>query len=155
MIHFFTEEVEFQIKRKNEWKKWIQSVIRFHQFIPGDIQYVFCSDQYLLEVNKKYLNHDYFTDIITFPSDDYNKISGDLMISIDRVIDHAKERNISFMEELKRVMIHGVLHLIGFNDKTDLEEAEMRIKEDEAMRMFHVEQTREHEYFVSRETKLK
>lgn len=153
MIHFFTEDIEFQIKRKNEWKKWIQSVILFHQSIPGDIQYVFCTDNYLLEVNKKYLNHDYFTDIITFHSDDYKKISGDLMISIERVMEHAKERNISFMEELKRVMIHGVLHLLGFNDKSKAEEAEMRAKEEEAMSMFHVEQSREFEYYVSRETK--
>ena len=96
----------------------------------GYINFIYCSDEYLLEMNKKYLDHDYFTDVITFDYSEDKIVSGDIFISIDRVEANARDLAISFDEELNRVMIHGVLHLIGFNDKSDEEKQQMREKED-------------------------
>ncbi len=96
----------------------------------GDISIIFVSDEYLLEMNKKYLNHDYYTDIITFDYCEKNVISGDLFISVERVEENADTFNISFISELHRVMIHGVLHLCGYRDKTDEEQVEMRSMEN-------------------------
>jgi rRNA maturation RNase YbeY len=98
--------------------------------IAGDISIVFCSDDYLKVINLKYLNHDYYTDVITFDYSENNRISGDLFISIDRVNENAGLNNINFIQELYRVIIHGVLHLCGYNDKTVKEKKEIREKED-------------------------
>lgn len=155
MILFFNEDIDFQLLRKNSWKNWIKDVIHQHQEKLGEVNYIFCSDEHLLSINQLYLNHDYYTDIITFPSEiNEDEISGDLFISIDRVVEHAKDNHCPFIDELKRVMIHGILHLIGFGDKTEMESLKMRELENKAMSMFHVEH--ESEYFkmnVSRETK--
>ena len=99
----------------------------------GDINYIFCSDNYLHQINFQYLDHDTFTDIITFDQSDKDQIEGDIFISIDRVHENANERNISFVNELHRVMIHGILHLLGYNDKTPKEKQLMREKEDECL----------------------
>jgi len=154
MILFFNEDVDFQLLRKNSWKKWIKSVVISHGREIGELNYIFCSDEYLLEVNQKYLNHDYYTDIITFPMEsDEKKVAGDLFISIDRVMEHSQMNQCSFMDELKRVMIHGVLHLIGFNDHTQKEKDLMRELEGISMAMFHVEQSLDYyKNAVSRET---
>ncbi|NQU88032.1 MAG: rRNA maturation RNase YbeY [Mariniphaga sp.] len=96
----------------------------------GEITVVFCSDEYLLQLNKEFLDHDYFTDIITFDYCDNNIISGDIFVSIDRIHYNAKKYNVGFNIELHRVLFHGVLHLIGYNDKTSGEKKEMRSKED-------------------------
>ncbi len=101
-------------------------MIREYNKLPGHLSFVFCSDEYLLKINQDFLQHDYYTDIITFDYSEGNKISGDLMISIDRIQDNAKQLNLKFDDELSRVMIHGVLHLLGFGDKTAKEEKEMR-----------------------------
>ncbi|MFY8133082.1 MAG: rRNA maturation RNase YbeY [Bacteroidia bacterium] len=155
MILFFNEDIDFQLLRKNSWKNWIKDVIHQHQEKLGEVNYIFCSDEHLLSINQQYLNHDYYTDIITFPSEiNEGEISGDLFISIDRVVEHSKDNHCPFIDELKRVMIHGILHLIGFGDKTETESLKMRELENKAMSMFHVEH--ESEYFkmnVSRETK--
>jgi rRNA maturation RNase YbeY len=144
MILFFTEEIDFQLLRKNSWKNWIKEVCKVHGVNAGELNYIFCNDDYLLKINRQYLDHDYFTDIITFPSDcEEGIISGDLFISIERILDHAELNNCSFLEELKRVMIHGVLHLIGFGDKTEIESEKMRELEKDAMLMFHVEHEKE------------
>jgi len=129
MIIFFTEDVDYTLKDKLKIKRWIQQTVASESKKTGDINIIFCSDEYLLEVNKQYLNHDYYTDIITF---NYNtdKINGDLFISLDRVADNANQNNVPRETELLRVIIHGVLHLLGYNDKTAKEEKEIRAKED-------------------------
>ena len=107
-------------------KNWIQEVIRLNKHQTGHLSFVFCTDDYLLEVNKKFLNHDYYTDIITFDYSESNTVSGDLIISIDRVKENALIHQCSFNLELNRVIIHGVLHLLGFSDKTDDQISKMR-----------------------------
>ena len=105
----------------------------------GEISIVVCSDEYLLDINKKYLNHNYYTDIITFDYTDASAVGGDLMISYDRVKENAKQEGVLIQQELNRVMVHGVLHLLGLKDKTKEEAKKMRSAEDEALKMFHVE----------------
>jgi rRNA maturation RNase YbeY len=107
-------------------KNWIQEVISLNKHQTGHLSFVFCTDDYLLEVNKKFLNHDYYTDIITFDYSESNTVSGDLIISIDRVKENALTHQCSFNLELNRVIIHGVLHLLGFSDKTDDQISKMR-----------------------------
>lgn len=117
--------------------QWIKSIIKKHSKLLGDISYIFCSDDYLLKINQEHLNHNYYTDIITF---DYTKdeiISGDIFISIDRVKDNAKNFNQEFNQELARVIIHGILHLLGFKDKSKEEAQLMRKKEEEALNLLH------------------
>lgn len=141
-INFFSEGIGFVLEFKKERRKWIRDVVRLYNKQIGDLDFVFVSDAYLLEMNRSVLNHDYFTDIITFDTTVFNIISGELYISIDRIIEHANEFNSSFTNELDRVMIHGVLHLCGFNDKATDEIRTMRNAEQIALskRMFHVEQ---------------
>ena len=132
-ITIFNEDVDFQDYSVEEKTKWINSIISNYSKIPGELTYIFCSDGYLLNLNIEHLNHDTLTDIITF---DYTKtgiISGDIFISIDRIEENAKKFQVSFQEELNRVMAHGVLHLIGFKDKTDEEKKEMRQAENLAL----------------------
>lgn len=112
---------------------WLKEVIKQYDREVGEIAYVFCSDDYLLDVNKEYLDHDYYTDIITFNYNEGSSLNGDLFISYDRVLDNAIQLEIDRFDELCRVMVHGVLHLIGFNDKTEEEEVEMRRIEDECL----------------------
>lgn len=112
---------------------WISKVIEKEKFTMSDIALIFCNDEYLLKVNQEYLEHDFYTDIITFDYCADGLISGDLFISIERVIDNAEEFNVTFEQELHRVIIHGVLHLCGYLDKTSEEETIMRKKESEAL----------------------
>ncbi len=135
-FHFKSELV---IQNKSDYVDWINRVIVSEGFSAGQIDYVFCSDDYLLELNKEYLNHDTFTDIITFDYRDGNTISGDIFISTDRVEENAKKYDVAFSNELRRVMSHGVLHLVGFGDKSNEEKRIMREKEEEKIKMFHVE----------------
>ena len=111
-------------------KSWIQEVIRLNNHQTGHLSFVFCSDDYLLDVNKKFLNHDYYTDIITFDYNESNIVSGDFIISIDRVKENALIHKSTFQIELYRVIIHGVLHLLGFSDKSEIQQKEMRKSED-------------------------
>jgi len=138
MIEFHFKS-EFVIQNKSDYVDWINRVIVSEGFSAGQIDYVFCSDDYLLELNKEYLNHDTFTDIITFDYRDGNTISGDIFISTDRVEENAKKYDVAFSNELRRVMSHGVLHLVGFGDKSNEEKRIMREKEEEKIKMFHVE----------------
>ncbi len=112
---------------------WINGVAKRHDKEIKELSYIFCSDDYLLRVNKEYLNHDDYTDIITFNYNEESSLSGDLFISYERVVDNARDANVSIFDELCRVMIHGVLHLIGFNDKSDAEQTEMTKKENECL----------------------
>ncbi|MEI6488495.1 MAG: rRNA maturation RNase YbeY [Bacteroidota bacterium] len=138
MIHFHTEDIKFAFKNKTEIKQWITSVAKGKKRKVGDLGFVFCSDDFLLRLNKEYLNHDTLTDIITF---DYSKddnqlpISGDIYISIDRVRENAIKFNKSFENELHRVIIHGTLHLLGYADKTKAAKLEMTEQEDRALNL--------------------
>lgn len=130
-IHFFTEEVDFIFKNKNKTRTWIKSVIQSHQKKITCINYIFTSDDNLHQINKDFLGHDTYTDIITFDNSENDiKLESDIFISVDRVMDNAKNNNISFNDELHRVMIHGILHLLGTNDKTASDKEEMRKKEN-------------------------
>lgn len=111
-------------------KSWIQEVIRLNNHQTGHLSFVFCTDDYLLDVNKKFLNHDYYTDIITFDYNESNIVSGDFIISIDRVKENALIHKCTFHIELYRVIIHGVLHLLGFSDKSEIQQKKMRESED-------------------------
>lgn len=136
-ISFHTEDVSFELSSKLLLKSWIKEVISLHGKKQGPIHYIFCSDEYLLGMNRQYLQHDEFTDIITFDYTEKNLVSGDIFISIERIRENANERSIEFDMELRRVMIHGVLHLLGLKDKTDQEAAKMRSAEDQALKLWN------------------
>lgn len=130
-INFFVEDIKFTLTKKNELRHWITSTIEHNLKNLQLINYIFTSDTYLLSINEEYLKHNTLTDIITFnQSTDQNLIEADIFISIERIKENSKKLNIPFKEELHRVMIHGVLHLLGFNDKNDPEKKEMRKKEN-------------------------
>lgn len=129
-IQIFYEDIRPIKIHRNHIKKSIKNLINKELKLPGDLTVILCSDKYLLKINIEYLQHNYFTDIITFNYVDENVISGDLFISIERVKENSAEFNTSLIKELYRVMFHGVLHLIGYNDKTADEKIVMREKED-------------------------
>jgi rRNA maturation RNase YbeY len=135
-ITFFSEQVLFTLKNKIKIRNWINNSIENEQSILGSVNYIFTSDKYLLDINKEYLNHDYFTDIITFNYCHENQINGDIYISIDTVKNNSQRFDVSFVDELHRVMIHGVLHLIGFDDLTEEQKEIMRQKENEYLEIF-------------------
>lgn len=130
MISYFSEDIAFNLKGKLLNNKWLKMVIESEIKKTGDISIIFCSDRYILDVNMKYLQHDYFTDIITFDYCEGNRISGDLFVSIDSVRENAIHFGVDFETELDRVMVHGVLHLIGYDDHNEKDIAVMRQKEN-------------------------
>lgn len=132
-------EMDFALDDEVEFSEWINRVVRSEKGRLGAVSYIFCGDNYLLKLNQEYLDHDTLTDIITFDYSSDAEISGDIFISYERVLDNASRYNVSEDEELKRVMAHGVLHMLGYNDKTEEGRLEMRRKESEKMKMFHVE----------------
>lgn len=134
-VEFFEEEIDFTPSNPDRLRQWIEKVIRDYGSTTGELNYIFCTDAYLLEINREYLQHDYYTDIITFDqSEKPGEVSGDLYISVERVRDHAQNQyHVPFEDELHRVMIHGVLHLLGLGDKTPQEEAAMRAAEEKAL----------------------
>lgn len=132
-IYFSCADIDFSLPEEDLVKKWIVQVINNHSKKLGKINYLFCSDEYVYDANVRFLNHDTYTDIITFDNVEGDSISGDIMISIDRVGENAKTFSVPFEDELHRVIIHGVLHLLGFKDKTDINAALMRKKEDESL----------------------
>lgn len=134
-ISFANIDVSFNLEQKLRLKRWINAVAQHFSHTIGEINYGFCSDAHIIEANKQYLQHDYFTDIITFDYSEGKTISGDLLISIDTVRSNSELFNTEFTTELHRVMIHGVLHLLGFKDKTDTEQLEMRKQENEALNL--------------------
>jgi probable rRNA maturation factor len=134
-ISFRLQDVKFTLKDKQVLRNWVALVASNEGFSIAPINYVFCSDGHLLEMNKQFLNHNYFTDIITFDYTEGKHLSGDIFISIDRVADNAKTYKSTFECELHRVMIHGVLHLMGYKDKTPADEKKMRQKENAALKL--------------------
>ncbi len=131
-LSFFAENLDFQLAREEEISQWILKVIKNHGGNLSFINYIFCNDEYLLKINLEYLDHDTYTDIITFDYDE-ETIESDIFISVERVAENANELGNTFEEELHRVMIHGVLHLLGFGDKTPEEKLKMRALEEECL----------------------
>ena len=135
----FNYETDFELSNETAISNWLSQVILSESKKEGDINYVFCDDEYILEINKQYLDHDYYTDIISFDYSVGNELHGDVFVSIERVRENAADFDVTFDEELKRVVIHGILHYIGYKDKSEEEELLMRQKENEKIAMFHVE----------------
>ncbi len=135
----FNYETDFELENEAQYEDWISRIIESEGFDEGEINYIFCDDEYLYKINVEYLDHDTLTDIISFDYTVGNVLQGDIFVSVERVQDNAKDFNISFDEELKRVLSHGVLHYCGYKDKSPEDEAVMRSKEEEKMQMFHVE----------------
>ena len=134
MIHFFSEDVDFALPDKTRIivTRWLNDVARTEQAEIADLSYIFCSDDYLLSINQQYLNHDYFTDVITFDHREHlsESIAGDIFISYDRVVDNSVQLGLCEEDELRRVMLHGLLHLLGYGDATSEEKQRMRSLED-------------------------
>ena len=135
----FNYETDFTLDNEEAIAAWLTNVITSENKKEGEINYIFCDDKYLHKINLEYLNHDTLTDIISFDYTMGNELSGDIFVSIERVNDNAKDFNVVFEEELKRVLVHGILHYCGYNDKGEAEELLMRSKEDEKIALFHVE----------------
>ncbi len=136
----FNYETDFTLDNEEAVANWLSKVILSENKKEGEISYIFCDDDYLHKINLEHLGHDTLTDIISFDYSLGNEISGDVFISVERVRDNAADFGVSFSEELKRVIVHGVLHYCGYKDKTASDELVMRKKEDEKLQMFHVEQ---------------
>ncbi len=134
----FNYECDFKLGNENLFSSWLSAVIKSENKKEGEINYIFCDDEYLHKINMEYLNHDTLTDIISFDYCVGNELNGDIFVSIERVEDNAKDFGVPFDEELKRVMAHGVLHYCGYKDKDEKSEKIMRSKEDEKIKMFHV-----------------
>lgn len=134
-IRFFNEDVDLPVFKRRKISNWLKFVVTSQSKKIGNICFVFCSDNYLLEINKRYLNHDYFTDIITFDYVENNLVSGDIFVSLDRVLENSLDYNVSYNNELFRILIHGVLHLLGFNDKLEDDKVIMTEKEDFYLKM--------------------
>jgi len=137
-MQFHTEPpLQFKLKDPTKIKKWLNNVIETENHEAGVINYIFCTDEYLYNINMEYLQHDTYTDIITFDnSEEENLIESDMFISIERIQDNAKQRNIPFETELQRVLVHGILHLLGHNDKTDEQKVAMRKTEDHYLALY-------------------
>jgi probable rRNA maturation factor len=135
-INFVSHETKFVLPQKTKYRLWVKEVIKSEKKILHNIDYIFCTDNYLLQLNNGYLQHDYFTDIITFDYSKPKEICGELFISIERVKDNAKTFKTTQELEIQRVMIHGVLHLCGYKDKTKQETAKMRAAELKYMALF-------------------
>jgi rRNA maturation RNase YbeY len=136
MIRYIAEEVELPELREHNINRWIKETASVYGKKTGEIVYIFCSDKRILEVNNQYFQHDYYTDIITFDYSEGTIISGDIFISIETVESNATEFKVSFAEELKRIMIHGILHLCGQDDRTAELRSEMTQKENSALEMY-------------------
>jgi len=129
-IRFFSEEISFQLENTSIYSAWLESIVSENQKELGDLNYIFCSDDHLLEINRDHLNHDYYTDIITFNnSETEDTLEADIFVSVDRVRENAPHHKVTFENELSRVLVHGLLHLLGYNDKTESETKRMREKE--------------------------
>ncbi len=139
MIDFHYETAQ-EVVHDKRIEGWISSVIASENCTEGEITYIFCDDEYLLKINQQFLDHDTYTDIISFDNSLGKELHGDIFVSTERVKENAGEYGVSFEEELRRVLVHGILHFCGYKDKTEEESQRMRTKEDEKLALFHVEQ---------------
>jgi probable rRNA maturation factor len=135
-ISFQKQDIELVLKNKNKIRQWIVEAIKNEGKKIGDITYIFCSDEYLLGMNQQYLHHDDFTDVITFDYTEKDRVSGDIFISVERILDNSTQLKTEIDDELHRVMIHGVLHLCGYKDKKPVERANMTKKENQYLGLF-------------------
>ncbi len=136
----FNYETDFALQNEDAFSNWISAIIISESKKEGDINYIFCDDDYLHKINLEYLEHDTLTDVISFDYSIGNELHGDIFISIERVKENALDFEVDFINELKRVMAHGVLHYCSYKDKNESDAAIMRAKEEEKINMFHVEQ---------------
>lgn len=137
MIHFFTEDVEFDLTLLSSVSSWIKHTATTEGFEIDNLNYIFCSDAYLLQINITYLDHNYYTDIITFDnSEEAGVLESDIFISIDRVSDNSQTEQTTFFQELLRVIIHGALHLMNYDDKDDISKSTMRKMEDKYLDLY-------------------
>lgn len=136
-ILFYYEETEFTLEEDVAYRKWLDKISDSLEVTIESVTYIFCSDEYLLNINKTHLNHDYYTDIITFPYKQGKELQSDIFISIDRIRDNAEQQEVSFHNELLRVMSHGILHLSGYGDKTEEEAKTMRLMEDKCIGLWN------------------
>lgn len=132
----FNYETDFELSDETAISEWLSNVIISESKKEGDINYIFCDDEYLHKINVEYLDHDTLTDIISFDYSVGNELHGDIFVSVERVADNAKDFNVSFDEELKRVLVHGILHYAGYKDKSEEDELKMRQKEDEKLLIY-------------------
>lgn len=146
MVRFFSEDIAFDLKGKRAISGWLKAVAAENGYQIGEMNYIFCSDPYILKINRKFLGHDYYTDIITFDnSEDYllekgkQGVSADIYISVDTVRNNGQEYGDGFETELRRVIVHGLLHLIGYDDVTPAKQKRMRAAENRALKMLSVE----------------
>ncbi|GAA4445680.1 rRNA maturation RNase YbeY [Ravibacter arvi] len=138
MVRFFLEDIVYKVVSPVKTKKWVKDIAESEGYVLGDLNYIFCSDEYLLEMNRTHLSHDYYTDIITFDnSEAEEELEGDIFISIDRVRDNADAQSVAVDEELRRVLAHGVLHLCGYDDHSDGDRVLMREKENYYLSKFN------------------
>jgi probable rRNA maturation factor len=136
-ILFFEEDIKFSLNQKNKYKKWLKEVAKKENYQIQELNYIFCSDEYLFQINQQYLNHQTYTDIITFDNSEKPKIiEGDIFISIERITENALREKNSFEKEILRVMSHGLLHLMGYKDKNPKEKTIMSQREDESISLF-------------------
>jgi len=132
MIRFFNEDVAYKLPQKQVTRQWLKQQAKREGYAVGDLNYIFCSDEYVLQLNRDHLQHDYYTDIITFDTGEAGaRIEGDIFISVDRVAENAAQLGVSADREMRRVLAHGLLHLCGYGDKTNDQVALMRAKEEE------------------------
>ena len=136
----FVYNTDFRLANKEIFSRWLISVANDEGYLIDTLVFLFVDDNEILEMNKKFLKHDYYTDVITFGDLKGKKISGDIAISIERVLDNSKIYGVEFEDELKRVMVHGLLHIMGYSDKASDDKSVMSQKENKAMKMFHVKQ---------------
>ncbi|WP_298505585.1 rRNA maturation RNase YbeY [uncultured Maribacter sp.] len=136
----FNYEIGLEPFEEAIYEDWLLRILQSEGFLLGSLEYIFCGDAYLLKINQDYLNHDTYTDIITFDYTEGRIVGGDVFISVERVKENADQYEVDFINELQRVMAHGLLHLLGYKDKSKVEAALMRAKEEEKIKMFHVEQ---------------
>ena len=134
-VTFVSNQTDFKLKQASRHRTWVERIIIANHKFPSDIQFIFSTDDFIADLNKQYLHHSTLTDIITFNYNSGNYISGDIFISIDRVKENAEKFKTDFYPELQRVMIHGILHLLGYNDKTEAEKRNIRKKEDESLQI--------------------
>jgi len=130
LVSFHSEQTDYSISNENQISDWLVSVCKKEGKTLAEISIILCSDDYLLEVNRKHLNHDYYTDVITFDYSESPHVSGDIFISIDRVQENAGSFGVEMVDELHRIIVHGILHLLGYTDKTSSSKEEMTSKED-------------------------
>ena len=135
-VTFHEKAPAFHLKYKKYLKKWVKQSIVWEHYIPGDINFVFETDEEVYRINVKYLNHDWYTDVISFDYNEENVINGDIIISIERVRENSEKLNLNYEDELRRVMIHGVLHLCGYDDKSTMERKNMRKLENKYLKVW-------------------